>query len=130
MGLGPAACNKCDIPGSYIVRKGSRWVCPKCLSTNLQGSMGFDWNSDRVKRMEQNLADLYRPQDQYSAKVVKPFSDGTVPDPNDRLRPWLEKNAGKQGQDWDWVLSKDNNDFVDIFFADKEVAVLFELSCT
>jgi hypothetical protein len=23
-------------------------------------------------------------------------------DPNDHYRPWLEKNVGKQGWDWDW----------------------------
>jgi hypothetical protein len=23
-------------------------------------------------------------------------------DPNDHFRPWLEKNVGKQGWDWDW----------------------------
>lgn len=25
-------------------------------------------------------------------------------DPNDHFRPWLEKNVGKQGWDWDWRL--------------------------
>jgi len=25
-------------------------------------------------------------------------------DPNDHYRPWLEKNVGKQGWDWDWKL--------------------------
>ena len=25
-------------------------------------------------------------------------------DPNDHYRPWLEKNVGKQGWDWDWRL--------------------------
>jgi hypothetical protein len=25
-------------------------------------------------------------------------------DPNDHYRPWLEKNVGKQGRDWDWQV--------------------------
>lgn len=25
-------------------------------------------------------------------------------DPNDHYRPWLEKNVGKQGWDWDWRI--------------------------
>ncbi len=25
-------------------------------------------------------------------------------DPNDHYRPWLEKNVGKQGWDWDWKI--------------------------
>lgn len=25
-------------------------------------------------------------------------------DPNDHYRPWLEKNIGKQGRDWDWRI--------------------------
>jgi len=29
-------------------------------------------------------------------------------DPNDHYRPWMEKNIGKQGWDWNWGLA--NND--------------------
>jgi len=29
-------------------------------------------------------------------------------DPNDHYRPWLEKNVGKQGLDWNWRLWDDN----------------------
>lgn len=29
-------------------------------------------------------------------------------DPNDHYRPWLEKNVGKQGRDWNWGIA--NND--------------------
>ena len=29
-------------------------------------------------------------------------------DPNDHYRPWLEKNVGKQGWDWDWRIENDN----------------------
>jgi hypothetical protein len=25
-------------------------------------------------------------------------------DPNDHYRPWMEKNVGKQGWDWDWSM--------------------------
>ena len=34
------------------------------------------------------------------------FANGS--DPNDHYRPWLESNVGKQGWDWDWVLSDDD----------------------
>jgi len=27
-------------------------------------------------------------------------------DPNDHFRPWLEKNVGKQGWDWNWRISQ------------------------
>ena len=31
-------------------------------------------------------------------------------DPNDHYRPWLEKNVGKQGWDWNWkIVDKDND---------------------
>lgn len=26
-------------------------------------------------------------------------------DPNDHYRPWMEKNVGKQGRDWNWGLT-------------------------
>lgn len=26
-------------------------------------------------------------------------------DPNDHFRPWLERNVGRQGWDWDWRIS-------------------------
>lgn len=29
-------------------------------------------------------------------------------DPNDHYRPWLEKNIGRQGWDWDWALTDDD----------------------
>lgn len=30
-------------------------------------------------------------------------------DPNDHYRPWLEKNVGKQGRDWDWRIGSVNS---------------------
>lgn len=29
-------------------------------------------------------------------------------DPNDHYRPWLEKNVGRQGWDWNWGLAGDD----------------------
>ena len=29
-------------------------------------------------------------------------------DPNDHYRPWMEKNVGRQGWDWDWCM-RDND---------------------
>lgn len=33
-------------------------------------------------------------------------------DPNDHYRPWLEKNIGRQGRDWQWSIGtiKDTDD--------------------
>lgn len=33
-------------------------------------------------------------------------------DPNDHYRPWLEKNVGEQGWDWDWRLGPGVDDLV------------------
>ena len=33
-------------------------------------------------------------------------------DPNDHYRPWMEKNVGKQGLDWDWKMA-DNDVIMD-----------------
>jgi hypothetical protein len=30
---------------------------------------------------------------------------GFSADPNDHYRPWMEKNIGKQGWDWDWGMA-------------------------
>lgn len=60
-------------------------------------------------------------------------------DPNDHWRPWLEKNVGKQGWDWNWKLgafTAINNDstvvgtdFLVIKFRKKksELATIFKL---
>lgn len=45
--------------------------------------------------------------------VLHEMSDGSrtsvqSADPNDHYRPFLEKNVGKQGWDWQWGL-RDNN---------------------
>lgn len=42
--------------------------------------------------------------------TVHTWSDGSVEqkctnDPNYHYRPWLEKNAGKQGIDWNWKIA-------------------------
>jgi hypothetical protein len=45
----------------------------------------------RIKQEESNIWDYVRSAD-----------------PNDHYRPWLEKNVGKQGRDWNWGMA--NND--------------------
>ena len=30
---------------------------------------------------------------------------GFSSDPNDHYRPWMEKNIGRQGWDWDWCMT-------------------------
>jgi hypothetical protein len=30
---------------------------------------------------------------------------GFSSDPNDHYRPWMEKNIGRQGWDWDWAMA-------------------------
>ena len=61
--------------------------------------------------------------------AIRPFmipGDDTS-EPNQYYRPWLEANVGKQGTDWEWDLSKTNLDTLEIYFAKKEQATLFEL---
>lgn len=33
------------------------------------------------------------------------LQEGFSADPNDHYRPWMEKNVGKQGWDWNWGLA-------------------------
>ncbi len=59
----------------------------------------------------------------------RPFmiSGDHTSEPNLYYRPWLEENVGKQSVDWDWDLCKEDIDTLEIYFATKEHATLFEL---
>jgi hypothetical protein len=52
-------------------------------------------------------------------------------DPNDHYRPWMEKNVGRQGWDWDWCMRDNdvNENRLTIKFrrAKKELAVVAAL---
>ena len=45
--------------------------------------------------------------------VLNEMPDGSTvstfsADPNDHYRPWLEKNVGKQGWDWNWGMGNED----------------------
>ena len=63
----------------------------------------------------------------YMISIKIPFMYNNIPDPNDSYRLWLEEHAGKQGEHWDWQLSRENNNMIDIAFVDKEIAMMFTL---
>lgn len=59
-------------------------------------------------------------------------------DPNDWYRPWLEKNAGRQGWDWEWRIKATNItdpherilnivDKLEVKFRNANVATMFAL---
>lgn len=49
-------------------------------------------------------------------------------EPNVHYRPWLEENIGRQGVAWDWDLSPQCFELLEIYFVNKEHAMLFELT--
>lgn len=57
----------------------------------------------------------------YELATVHTWSDGSVEqrltsDPNYHYRPWLEKNVGKQGIDWNWRIASVTGETVSIKF--------------
>jgi hypothetical protein len=59
---------------------------------------------------------------------IRPFMPPGYPEPNEHYRLWLEKNAGAQGIAWNWAICEHNVDLLEIKFASKENATLFELT--
>jgi len=49
-------------------------------------------------------------------------------EPNVHYRPWLEENIGRQGVAWDWDLSPQCFELLEIYFVNREHAMLFELT--
>jgi len=50
------------------------------------------------------------------------------PEPNEHYRPWMEKNIGRQGIDWDWALHSVVGNTIEITFIRSDDAILFELT--
>jgi hypothetical protein len=59
--------------------------------------------------------------------TLRPFMPPGYPEPNEHYRPWLEKNVGAQGIDWQWGIYDHDIDLIEIHFANREHATLFEL---
>lgn len=59
---------------------------------------------------------------------LRPFMPPGYPEPNEHYRPWLEKHVGLQGIDWNWGIYDHNIDLIEIKFANREHATLFELT--
>lgn len=66
-----------------------------------------------------------------AAMCEAPFGFGTLDtaSPNELYRPWLERDVGKQGEDWEWRLctTPGAHDIVQIAFKDERAAILFTL---
>jgi len=60
--------------------------------------------------------------------VFKPFMIPGCPEPNEYYRPWLELHIGEQHIHWHWqVRFLQEECKVEVHFANKEDAILFEL---
>lgn len=60
----------------------------------------------------------------YQVIIPWPNTDKSC-DPNIIIRPWLEKNVGKQGLHWSWCLH--NIDKIEVRFLDKRHLLIFTL---
>ena len=59
---------------------------------------------------------------------LRQFMPPGKPEPNEHYRPWLEEHVGLQGIDWNWAVHENNIDLLEIHFANREHATLFELA--
>jgi len=130
-GLGPPVCTRCLVIGCLGV--GDSWTCPRChTSAYLNGSL-FTYTQAYQKRIEVRTAIVEGRRKIGSDLLVRnahtsirPFmADGE--EPNNYYRSWLEENIGRQGRDWDWELCGTDIDYLEIYFAKREHATLFEL---
>jgi hypothetical protein len=64
----------------------------------------------------------------YVHVTTREFMPDGAEEPNEHYRPWLEQHVGKQGIDWNWDLNINIIDLMDIGFASREHATLFELT--
>jgi hypothetical protein len=76
------------------------------------------------------------PAYQYSVTVPWPYertiqdehgNEVRTCDPNDLMRPDLHRSVGVQGIDWDWDISRNVDNALDVYFNDGTEAVKFKL---
>jgi hypothetical protein len=112
------------------------WSCPRCRDASLKGSL-WTYTSDLQKKIEartsivltQNSMQPSLLKIKHAHMAIRPFMipGNDKSEPNEYYRPWLEEHVGKQGRDWDWDLCGTEIDYLEIYFARKEQATLFEL---
>lgn len=134
MGLGPPICNTCMLIGKLDNQaKEHPWRCPCCRDFNLKGSL-FTLIAPTQKLVEIRTK-IFESRLDTKMKIAKILHRKFMhPDdnrePNERYRPWLEENIGKQGEMWNWDIAPTNTfDLLEISFANSEHALLFELTC-
>lgn len=128
MVLGPPVCRKCMVIGSLIDQ---RWKCPRCGDFDMKDSLFIYAEPDqriirfRTRLVAERTIEIMR----YSYTAIRPFMipGNDESEPNLYYRPWLETNVGRQGRDWEWDICGTDIDYLEIYFAKKESATLFEL---
>lgn len=135
MKLGPPVCLDCLVIGSNTnLLPGHQWMCPICYSLQLKGSL-LTFTTEfqtlvksRSKLFTDNNQRTRTMDVQYSTRRRFMAGPGPEFEPNEYYRPWLEEHIGKQGVDWNWDLCRNDLDMLQIEFANKEHATIFELS--
>lgn len=134
MSLDPPVCNACMLLcREDKTNKGHPWRCIKCGDFDTNFSLS-KYNKD-VQKIINSRTIIYdsvkssNKNMKVNAIIRRYFMYiGDTRDPNDRYRPWLEENVGKQGIEWNWDLAKDDYRILEIVFSSKEHAVLFTLT--
>jgi hypothetical protein len=122
-------CDKCML----FKKKDSYKKCPRCgdFETNF---LLFDCNSTeryiiKLRSLVYESRLLHKTDMKMEKSIYRKFMiPGDPKEPNERYRPWLEKNVGKQGETWNWNISFSNFDLLEIEFLNSEDALLFDLS--
>ena len=136
MGLGPPVCTDCNVLGFHRNRNDYSpvWICPRCMSGKLNSSL-WEYSNSIQRQIEENSL-MFEGKTNVEISGIKvahalfrSFIKGYDDEPNVRYRPWLEEHVGKQGVDWEWDLCPEDHDLIEISFANKEHATLFEISC-
>lgn len=134
MGLGPPICNNCLLIG--ITDKNAKehpWRCPCCGDFNLKGSLfTLIAPTQKIVEIRTKIFESRIDTKMKTAKILhrKFMYPNDNREPNERYRPWLEENVGKQGEMWNWDICPTSTfDCLEISFANSEHALLFELTC-
>ncbi len=135
MGLGPPVCKSCMIIGTLRenAEHGPPWVCASCMTIDLGTNL---WNYPNNQqdiiyedsKMRSASSNIEKSGIKVAYTLQRPFMSANTTEPNDRYRPWLEEHVGRQGVDWEWDLLSTDYNTLQIAFASKEHATLFELS--
>jgi hypothetical protein len=107
-------------------------IIPSTIAAQLVGVQPMSMSAGNIFRIRWN--NLIRKYPPFMSTMVyvhiatRDFMPKGAGEPNEHYRPWLEQHVGKQGVDWNWNLNMNIVDLIDIGFANKEHATLFELT--